>query len=260
MKYLPENISYPDSERPKLRLLDKLFREWHEHFATSESGKEIATDMVFDGFYPYYFNQKKRILFIGREALDITGNNYIDLLYQHYRGDKLIGKQPINKDKFHSRMFYFAYGITNGMLEWNNISYASEICDIFGMEGGLSFAFMNISKISNQGEHWSANWNLINTAFTLSTRDRNFIQEEIAILEPQIIVTMCLGEKIRSFGQVEPIYDSAQANSYWLTIQGHRSLLIDTWHFSARKKALTDYYIPICDAIRRSEMMTVEQN
>jgi hypothetical protein len=214
--------------------------------------------MVFDGFYPHYFSQKKRILFIGRESRQISGFNNMDVLYEAYRKGKHIGDRHLNQDKFHYRMIYVAYGIMNGMPLWQDIPTASEIGDTFGEANGLSFAFMNISKLSNESDESSADWGVINAAYALSTQGRNFIQEQVAILEPNIIITMNLIDKLEdslaSLGKWTPIYASHPANSFWLDSGGHRSLLIDTWHFSNWKKDdIADYYAPICDAIQRSE-------
>ncbi len=275
MQYLP-NIPYPDNEKPKLVLLDRLFREWHQHFASARSGldREVADGMVFDGFYPHYFNQKKRILFIGREAREIAGYNYLELLYAAYRSGKKIGSQHLNVNKFHSRMLYVAYGLTNGTpinvdshLEnqsgvslgvpsamrfptWKDIPWASEIGNTFGTASGVSFAFMNISKLSNEGEMSAqADWSTINRVHQLSTEGRNFVKEQIDILEPHIIVTMNLGEKIHALGELTLIRSSPVAQTYWLNVSGNRTLLIDTFHFSAWKKDdERDYYNPICDA------------
>ena len=218
--------------------------------------------MVFDGFYPYYFSQKKRILFIGREALGLAGLNYLEVLYKCYHKEKRIGGQPLNKHKFHARMLRIAYGIVNDKPLWKDIPYASTIGDTFGTANGLSFAFMNISKLSNERERggWAANWNRINTAYRLSTEPegRNFIREEIAILQPDIVITMRLNEKIdfKLLGQLNGVlHTSEKAKSFWLDCNGHRALLIDTWHFSApRKKADKDFYIPICDAEKMSQI------
>jgi hypothetical protein len=266
MQYLP-TIPYPDSEKPKLALLEKLFSEWRQHFASAGTDlAKQAEEMVFDGFFPYYFSQRKRILlkrilFIGREARRIAGGNCIDELYDAYRESKCIGDKHLNQSKFHSRMLYIAYAILNGMPEWKDIPYADKIGDTFGDPDGLSFAFMEISKLSNEGEGSSADWPVIDAAFALSTQPRNFIQEEIAILEPHIVITMTKkigGDKIASLGQLTPIHASESANSYWLDIAGHRSLLIDTSHFSAWGKTdIEDYYVPICDAIRRSEAAAI---
>jgi hypothetical protein len=257
MQFIPK-IDYPPNEKPKLDLLENLFRDWHQHFASPGSGleKQVADGMVLDGFYPHYFSQKRRILFIGRETLTMAGKNYIEDLYACYRGeDKLIGDRHLDSYQFHNRMMRIAYGILNGIPEWQKIDYASNLSNTFCRPNGWSFAFMNISKLSNESGRWAADRNLINAAYRLSTAPRNFIKEEIAILEPQIVIAMNLEEKLDSLGTLSPsIHDSADVHSFWLEIGGHRSLLINSWHFSYwRKKDIPDYYVPICDAIRHSE-------
>lgn len=153
-------------------------------------------------------------------------------------------------------MLRIAYGILKGMPAWEDIPRASTIGDTFGDSDGLSFAYMNISKLNN--ERWQANHGVINAAYALSTKPRNFIQEEIAILEPHIVIAMNLGDKISSLGELTPIHASDQAESYWLDNSTHHSLLINTWHFSAHKPHIEGFYVPICDAIRRSEATIVE--
>lgn len=233
MDYLPKNLPYPDNEKPKLALLERLFFEWHQHFASVGEAleKHGADDMVFDGFYPHYFGQKRRVLFIGRESRGLSGCNYLEILYPAYRETKRIGpRQHLNRSKFHSRMIHIAYGIVNGLPMWQDIPYASKLGDTFGAVDGVSFAFMNISKLSNEGEHWSSDWSAINTAHGLSTQGRSFNQEEVAILEPHVVITMNLGDKIASLGQLTPIHASDLARSFWLDSGPHRSLLIDTFH------------------------------
>jgi len=247
---------FPDQEVSKLGKLETLFTEWHQHFTINSSTllKHAADDMVCDGFYPHYFSQRKRILFVGREARQISGLNYIDLLLRAYREGKWIGDQHLNVNKFHSRMLYIAYGIANGMPEWKDIPNASLIGDTFGSPDGLSFAFMNISKLSNEADEWPSDWETINLAHGLSCQSRRFNQEQVAILEPHIVITMNLGEKIKSLGNLTLIEQTEQIRSFWLENDGHRSLLIDTWHFSARNKDdIHDIYAPICNAIRRYE-------
>jgi len=74
---------YPSQERKLLEKLVVLFTKWQTEFRLHEkkSGSIIhglsADDMTFDGFYPYYLSQDPKILFVGREARDISGMNYI---------------------------------------------------------------------------------------------------------------------------------------------------------------------------------------
>ena len=249
-------VFVPESEQSKLQQLESLFQEWHQHFSVGEavSATHVADDMSFDGFYPYYFQQPRRLLFVGRESRRISGCNYIDLLYKAYRETKLIGGRPLNSDKFHSRMLYVAYGLTHEMPAWDTIPYASTIGDTFGTEKGLSFAFMNLSKFSNEGPHWSSNWEVINAVHARSTQQRRFIEEEVAILAPDVVIAMNLKDKTTALGTLTSIEQIGCIHAYWLDSGAHRSLLLDAWHFSApRKKAQTDYYEPICEAIRRIE-------
>ncbi len=255
MKTRPE-LSFPPSEELKLARLESLFCEWHTQFVnnSSELMKHEPEDMVFDGFHPHYFRQEKKVLFIGWESRRLCGFHYIDELSAAYRkGGKDIGGRHLNADRFHSRMLRITHGIMHGLPEWESIPSASEIGDTVGLEGGLSFATMNISKLSNKSNNPKADGCVMNVAHALSTRDRNFIQEELAILEPDIVITMNLDEYMDSLGERTLIEIHKQAESYMLDCCGHRSLLINTWHFAARNKSDLAYYEPICDAIRRDQ-------
>lgn len=217
--------------------------------------KEQIEWMVFDGFYPHYFSKKPRILFIGREAREIAGENYLDKLYPAYRTTKQIGDvdgQHLNASKFHSRMLYMAYGLMNRLPEWKNIPDADKIGDSFATAEGVSFAFMNLSKFSNESEFWPSNWKMIQDSVRLATHGRNFIAEEIALLEPDIVITMnlkgyfpVLGESVTHLASYSGCVSASTLSSC-----GHKSLLLDSFHFSARKRGLEHFYQPICEAVR----------
>lgn len=255
VSFLP-TIPYPEIEKPKLAVLEKLFQAWHHSFDSALSPK-VADAMVFDGFYPHYFGQRKRVLFIAWESRQISGRNYLDVLYPSYRKTKRIGRtRHLNQDKFHSRLIRIAWGINHGMKPWQEVPPASVIGDSFGAEHGLSFAFMNVSKLSNESDRHTADRETINTAYRLSTHQRNFVSEEVAAFEPHIVITMNLQDKLAALGSLTRIEPSGAVRSFWLESGGHRSLLIDGFHFAARKKAAADFYEPICEAIRRSESNT----
>lgn len=68
---------------------------------------------ITDGFYPEYTQQNKKILFIGKEGLELGGNDYIEKLFTAYQ-TKFIGEtypRPINSYQFHSTMLYIAYAV-----------------------------------------------------------------------------------------------------------------------------------------------------
>lgn len=266
MKYVPDTgVPYPEDERPKLVLLENLFREWHQHFENNESALvgQDAGAMVFDGFYPHYFRQAKKLLFIGWETVGMYDSNYIESLHTIYRSEtKRVGNRHLDSHRFLYRVTCIAYGILNGFKAWAEIPNASEIGDTLGDANGLSFAFMNISKMSNETGSTKADWPSMTAAIALSTQPRNFLREEVAILDPAIVITMNLRDEIVDVIGDYPcqfLHRSDQARSYRITINGQNRLLIDTAHFSARgRDDNTDFYVPICDEIIWSESQNIE--
>lgn len=248
-----ETIVYPNNELSKLNELTILFKEWQVAI-----GKK-PEEMVFDGFYPYYFSQEIRILFVGRESRGLTGSNYIEELSYAYQENK-VGAQHINTHSFHKRLLCIAYGLNHNLQEWKDIPMASEITTSFGQPNGLSFAFMNISKISNENIHWTSDWELIKRSFTDSTRKKNFIQEEIKILDPHVIISMNLGEMTRVFGDLREFKSDEKVTAFELELNDRTILVLDTFHFSSPTKLdVQDFYEPICESLRAYDMRSKEK-
>jgi hypothetical protein len=254
MQFCP-SIAYPDFELAKLKELDELFQQWYMEAKNNVLPDGYsAEDLVFDGFYPYYTRQNQKILFIGRETRGMPGCHYIDVLLKAYKENK-IGNQHINTNLFAKRMFYVAHGIINGFPEWDKIPWAVEISKSFGTEKGISFSFMNISKFSNDSDSsWQSNWELINASYKLASEGRKtFIAREIEILEPDIIISMNLGDKMDAFGEVKEIERTHRVNAHILNTATKKNiLLLDTFHFAAPgKNDESDFYTPIGVAIRK---------
>jgi hypothetical protein len=77
---------YPFEERPLCSRLDVLMSDWKREVAQSrvifrEDGKSYSGADYFcaDGFFPYYTQQTTKILFIEREAVGLSGMDYIDI-------------------------------------------------------------------------------------------------------------------------------------------------------------------------------------
>jgi len=253
LQFLP-TLNYPEAERPILKRLEALFEEWHQHIAGADDSpyREFADEMVFDGFYPNYFSQNLRVLFVGLEARQIAGYNYLDVLYAAYSKGRYIGGIHLDKARFHWRLLRIAYGLQNGMPQWEQIPNASDIGETFGAKDGTSFAFMNLSKLSNEEDSHSADWTSINAFHSLSERGASFYQREIALLRPQIVITMNIQSHLNSFGN-STYLDCERGVTFWeLETLGNRALLIDAFHFSAwNKNDIDDYYEPIRNGVRR---------
>lgn len=237
--------TYPECEHTKLKELEKLLKDWFNFLKDKIEEKGIE-DFVSDGFYPNYFSQNTKILFIGRESLGIAGCNYQEILWEGYTQEN----SKINRDKFHCRMFYLTYAILNNQFDYSRIPYASKLTASFG-SNKMSFAFMNLSKLSNEAEHFAADWNKINSSYNNSS---NFIQTEVQILEPDIIFTMNISgyiEKIFQGNLKKLDLENTLVRPYSLKLNGKKVLLIDTFHFSARKGIQANYLTPVQECIEK---------
>lgn len=240
-------LEYSQQDQALQDKLNSMFSQLKISLDESElKNGRTSDDIVADGFFPHYSSQRCKVLFVGRESLGLTGLNYIDLIHYSYTEEKAIGTQGLNQHRFHSLMLYIAYALNNGYPEWDNIPYATEIADNFATGKGVSFAFMNYSKLSNDSDNWQADWDLINSyEKALENASSNFYSEQIDILQPDIILTMNLGDKLKNLGELEPLEYGQVASYYRLKTDQGNFLLVDLYHFSATKSMNDCYYQPI---------------
>lgn len=241
---------YADDEKNTIERINDLFIEWKEYAVNlngNSAGVLFEEKVVVDGFYPYYTKQKKKILFIGRESLNIEGSNYIQTLYDCYKKGEIGGK-PINSTSFHALMFYITYAINNDVYEWGKIPSANTLTESFATDNGISFAFMNLSKLSNSTGDWQADWKQIdyflNNYSTLM--NINFINKQIELINPDIIITMNFGNYIKYLGNNRIISKSTEINEYQIEAGNSLIQLFDMYHFSAPgKSSKDDYFYPL---------------
>ena len=88
------------------------------------------------------------------------GEDYIEIIYGSYVNGENIGGRTLAQAFFHRRMFCMAYALAHGLCEFEGIPGVYEISETFAAPGGLSFAFMNISKISNDGGNYQSDWKI----------------------------------------------------------------------------------------------------
>lgn len=235
-------------ENEKQKSIDSLMLEWKNSF--SEKSREL---FVNDGFYPYYFAQKTKILFMGKESLEMAGGNYIDELSECYAKSKKVGGIPLNSYAFHRRILYLAYGILNkksSLEDFNAMPTADKIGDGFATENGISFAFMNISKVSNETTI-CADMEIIKKR---AEDNKKFIRREIDILEPDIIISGNIGHILApmfdNFEVVERLGEDVCVHK--VKLNGREILYLDCWHFSYPKKFdFENFYSPVCSAVKK---------
>jgi len=239
-------INYPLDEIDLKKKIDELNARWEE---------ACPDDFVSYGFYPYYTKQKFRILFVGREPRGLSRCDYIQALYEN---DYIKGAGVTNRH-FHQRILYLAYGLLNDFPEYAVIPHSREIGQNDFAQGKLSFAFMNISTISNETENWGTQWN----EYAKSQKEgMNYRRKMIEILAPDIIVCANCGWDIT---QLADRFDSLEESEVITTEQlffGSKSCLrFDTFHWQATaakidgvKVGLYDedhFYNPLRDAFRK---------
>lgn len=257
---------YRPAEKTLMVEIQNLLAQW---VATVGSPDESEGTFLYDGFYPKYLEKNPKILFLARDAYDIWSDIcfYMENVLPLYLSGQGSDGKSINSAKFHKMMIEVAYGILHECT-WNksaeepekeSVPYASEIC-----EGGIifdqvSFAFMNLCKwshCSGGGAGVNADWDAIGEFVEKSTAGgRNFIMEEIAMLAPDIIITMNFQEDlIKKFtgNKAEKVDDTnPDCFVYRLPFPHGTALLFDSWHFSSSKSEEHCIYNPLAEQIGR---------
>ena len=249
------SINYPNEELSLKQAINELNRDWYSCICKN-SVSDLSSLYVSDGFYPYYTHQKIKILFIGKESLEVSGD-YIEELFKAIKLGK-IGDKTLNEHKFHALMLYVVYGLQHNCLDYNNIPCATEISKNFATPNGISYAFMNLSKFSNESGHWISDDALIDSFLRISSMSpENYFAKEIEILNPDLIIGMNLNEdekkdRYKFLGELKyPTHygNKGQVCAQKLITRYREYNFIDCYHFSApNKKWDEDYYSPIVTA------------
>lgn len=247
-------------EIDKRRKLNKLMSDWKQHIKTKnkiifpDDGKKYDTIDYFnsDGFFPgYYKKNNTKVLFIGRESRYCSGGDRV------IDGLKWFKDGSPNASSYWRRILYIVYGIkTKGKYSYDDIPYANEILKDMNNNNDYGFAIMNISKYSNDAEDGaSANFLLINQFLEDSNlKERNYIREEIGILEPDIIITANLWDGRINNSQLRLVFPDSDfkelqrvegiANLYEFSFETRSLKLLDLYHFSCRGSDRKKFYEP----------------
>lgn len=256
------SLMFPKNEIEKRNQIDALMEEWkrtvmHNHF-------------VRDGFYPYYWNQRIRLLVIGREGRglanrDYTDKDYIDVLLNDGYWKSIIGGRPINTLPFQRRLMKVVYGIVKWIPDFDKVPDAATIGQMVAKENGISFAWMNLSKESNNDDkNWQTNKKLFEKSFNESTK-AGLIGKEIALLSPHVIISMNEGARVKEilekFTEVKPRENPSKWIKKMCTLQipgsSSDAIWLDTYHFAAhntRYIKINDadsFYNPICSEVSK---------
>ena len=178
-----------NAEIERMIRIDELMKEWATYCHSQELWKNAI--FVEDGPFPYYWNQKIKILFIGREAYGMDPSEKNIDYWSDIREPSL--------GVFQSRLLYLAYGIQHGECsydDWCKMPDAHRLNAIFAedaqkLDGAFSNAFMNASKLVNTEGTKIGN---ICRSFINDKVNRLFFIREIELLAPDIIVSANLND------------------------------------------------------------------
>ena len=251
-------------EQDKREEIEKLMEDWKAVIKTKapmvfpDDKKKYPTIDYFnsDGFFPGYFSSdSKRILFIGRESRYCSGKDRILSDLEWFKNGS------VNTSAYWRRILYITYGIQmQGKVEFDDVPYAKDILNEMIKRNKYGFAIMNISKYSNDEEYGrTANYEQINR-FLIDTElsKRNFIREEIEILDPEIIITANLWNGKIDETELEKIFPTADCSNYdfykdkknianmWdFDLNEKKVKLIDLYHFSCIGSDRNYFYDPV---------------
>lgn len=252
-------LVFPGTEIERRKQLELLMQEW----ASAVSPQPFT----LDGFYPYYWNQPIRVLAIGRESRGLENCDYIDCVLNDGYWISRIGSKRINGHILHRRLMYVVYGILKGFPAFRSLPTAAEIGFSVGKKDGISFAWMNISKISNESNDYRTNFNDLSRSYNASINGgRNFLAEEVLLLSPDVIISMNVGERLIAALKEAADITLLSNSSRWLkgvyyvsfkVAEKGNAILIDSYHFAAHStrklKGVNDkdsFYDPICTVVK----------
>lgn len=242
-------------EQKKRQDLLKLFDAWRA--VIKKNNPALAPLFTADGFFPGYFSTSPKVLFIGRESRFAPDGDRITSDLAWFSG------LPSASESYWRRILRLLYGIqTRGRYPYSDVPTEDIILKQMVQSNNYGFAIMNISKYINEADDsGTSNFNLINQFLADSELNkRNFIREEISLLEPDIIVTANLwGCKIDKTylnmvfppkDMSAPVCDSKNKVCLQnLQLNGRTIKRLDTYHFSSRGNDQELFYDPILELV-----------
>ncbi len=254
-----------ETEIQKTLDLLTLEEDWKKQISSKspivfqDDGKEYPPENFFayDGFFPGYFEQKRKVLFIGRETRWITGLDFRNTSYEFFENEN------VNGSTFWRNVLYMLYGIQKeGRVAFEEVPCANDIAKNMVKTNDFGFAVMQLSKYSNDSDEGATrNVEMMNRFLEDSELDkRNFFLEELKLLEPDVIITANLWDcgvkeeylelcfPSENFGSWKK-YGQNVADYADFTLNGKTAKFINTYHFSSRKPSYECFYEPVMNIL-----------
>ena len=263
---MSKKFQYSDFEKQKNKELNSLFSAWIKQLSKNtksikngDKGKRTPTDcFAKDGFFPGYFDKKNlKVCFIGRETRRIGGLDFRDTtkdFFESFLDDP--DHKNIKENSWWRRILRIVYGIkNNGEIKFEKLLEPMDILKKMYNSNKYGFATINLSIYSNDHQdQWESDNDLINRFLKDSELNiRNYFDEELKILDPDVIITanlwespikkeylnLCLPDE--NFLSWKSLKDNVAAYGYY-DLHGKKIMCINLYHFSAPGKTDKEYY------------------
>lgn len=259
-------------EDKKAKELKNLLDEWRNFVSKKDKvnngqrSKLNPSDcFVYDGFFPGYYSEKKKILFIGRETRN--SNDFVyTTINECFSNNGDLDKGHLNdNNNWWRHILKIFYGIKNEGISFKKVPSATKIAHDMCENAEFGFAVINISKYTNNSKkNWQTNLKLVHRFIEDSELEKtNFFQRELEILDPDVIISgnlweanikneyleLCLPSERRQTPPYRKVESYNPSINYWkYDLYGNGKKMVDfinTYHFSARKKDKEDFYNPV---------------
>jgi hypothetical protein len=258
-------------EIQKRNQIISLMSDWQSEIArkyTNEpdvkywEGKDPLSYFISDGFFPGYYDQKIKVLFIGRETRYMDGEgDWVQHIIGYFKN-----KNP-NQKSFTRRLLSIIQGIkSNGKLKFEDLETANSYAKKMVNTNDYGFAFMNMSKYTNcKDDGANADFDFVNKFLEDSNlENRNYFREELGILSPNIIITLNLWnggiyQKYLDlcFGTIEwEKFNNdidGKVNMSNIISNGKSIKLLNTYHLSSHYSDKEYFYNPVMELIFNEE-------
>ena len=197
----------------------------------------------------------------------MAGRNYIEYMYSSFQSGR-IGEWTVNQYPFHRRQAYIAYGILESLKgglkwqwpRWGDVPPASEICKGVGEKDNYSWAFINLSKLSNETGDYRTDGNRY-WPFVNNKENQCFLKKQISILNPDIIIGANVPELADILCYGTPDTDNVNCYAYY---KKGLPLFLNCYHFAAIKGDEKFFYEPVGEVLGKKlselkEAMEIEK-
>ena len=117
----------------------------------------------------------------------------------------------------------------------------------------ISWAFINLSKFSNETDNWQTDYSGRYLPFVNDDYNRCCLKEQISILQPHLIIGSNVGELKDVLGYEDCDTTEKECFYYPPTPDGCFPPFLDCYHFAAIKGDENGFYIPVCKVIKKHE-------